>query len=247
MYLVVQPSGARSWALRYRFAGKTKKLTLGPVLDGRTEAAGQDTLALGVPMTLAEARRTARIALQILAEGIDPSAALKAARVVHATQNGPDRDLVRTVGASFIERYAKPRNRSWREVQRQLDKEVYPRWGHRRVQSITKRDVLDLLNSIVDRGSPVTANRVFATVRKLFAWLVDRDVMSTSPCIGVKMPTAEQSRDRVLTDDELRLFWKASGGLGEPFGPMFRLLLVTGQRREEVAGLKRGRAPAGRP
>jgi integrase len=53
------------------------------------------------------------------------------------------------------------------------------------------------------------------------------------------MPTAEKSRDRTLTDDELRLFWKATAGLGFPFGPMFRLLLVTGQRREEVAGMTR--------
>ena len=55
--------------------------------------------------------------------------------------------------------------------------------------------MLGLLDGIVDRGSPVTANRVFATLRKFFNWLVERDVLEASPCVGIKKPTAEQSRD----------------------------------------------------
>ncbi|MER8453098.1 integrase arm-type DNA-binding domain-containing protein [Mesorhizobium sp. M1428] len=241
LYLIIQPSGVKSWALRYRFAGVPKKLTIGPVLTERAEPAGGE-LPFGVPMTLTEARSAARRALRGIAEGKDPSQAKKLSKALQAVAAEPDKDTVRALGASFIERYAKPRNRSWAEVERQFKVEIYDRdgkpfWGDRSVKDITKRDVLDLLDGIIDRGSPVTANRVFASVRKFFSWLIDRDVITTSPCVGVKMPTAEKSRDRILSDDELRLFWKATETLEYPFGPMFRLLLVTGQRREEVGAL----------
>ncbi|CAN7173412.1 tyrosine-type recombinase/integrase [Mesorhizobium caraganae] len=236
LYLIIQPSGVKSWALRYRFAGVPKKLTIGPVLTERSEPAGNDLL-FGVPMTLTEARSASRRALQAIAEGKDPSHAKKLSKALQAVAAQPDKDTVRILGESFIERYAKPRNRSWAEVERQFKVEIYPLWGERRVKDITKRDVLDLLDGIIDRGSPVTANRVFASVRKFFSWLIDRDVMTASPCVGVKMPTAEKSRDRILSDSELRLFWRGTEVLEYPFGPIFRLLLVTGQRREEVGGI----------
>jgi len=243
LYLVVQPSGKKSWALRYRFDGKPKKLTLGPALLKRDGDELDGVLSIGQPMTLSEARRAAREALQTLAEGRDPSAVKKAAQAVkaaHAAAPGGDRDLIRNLGASFVERYCKPRNRSWRETERQLKTEIYPHWGDRKVQSITKRDVLDLLDGIVDRGSPVTANRIFATVRKFFSWLIERDVVQDTPCAGIKKPTQEKSRERILTDDEVRLFWEATEGFPHPFGPMWRLLLLTGQRRNEIAGMMRG-------
>ncbi|MES0051312.1 MULTISPECIES: integrase arm-type DNA-binding domain-containing protein [unclassified Mesorhizobium] len=234
LYLVIQPSGVKSWALRYRFAGSPKKLTLGPVLTERSDPVGGE-LPLGAAMTLVEARSAARTALQAIAEGKDPSKAKKVSKALQALAG--DKDTVKVLGESFIDRYAKPRNRSWAEVERQFKVEINPVFGDLRAKDITKRQVLDLLDGIIDRGSPVTANRVFASLRKFFSWLVDRDVITASPCAGVKMPTAEKSRERVLSDDELRLFWKATGALDYPFGPMFRLLLVTGQRREEVSGM----------
>ncbi len=171
-----------------------------------------------------------------MAEGNDPRAARKAREA--AAKAEPERDLIRNLGASFIERYSKPRNRAWPEVERQFKAEINPKFGARRAQDIKKSDVLGLLDGIVDRASPVTANRVFATLRKFFNWLVERDVLEASPCVGVKKPTAEQSRDRVLTDDELKAIWKASESFAYPFGPLWRLLLLTGQRREEVAGMR---------
>jgi integrase len=241
-YLVVQPSGAKSWALRYRFEGKPAKLTIGPALLERIGDT-PDVLPIGVPMTLPEARRAARDALQMIAEGKDPGPvkkAAQAAKAARAADPDADRDLVRVQGERFIERYCKPRNRSWREVERQFKTEINPVWGKRKVQAIAKRDVLDLLDAIIDRGSPMTANRVFATVRKFFGWLIERDVVKESPCSGIKKPTPEKSRERILTDDEVRLFWKATEGFDHPFGPMWRLLLLTGQRRKEVAGMRGG-------
>lgn len=235
LYLVIQPSGARSWALRFRRNGRPAKLTLGPVLDRRDDAPPA-TLPLGQPHTLTEARTAARAALQALAEGKDPAASRKAQAAAKAD---PERDLVKNLSATFVDRYCKPRNRAWSEVERQFKAEIIPKWGARRIQDIKKREVLDLLDGIVDRGSPVTANRVFATLRRFFNWLVERDVLEASPCDGIKKPTAEQSRDRILTDDEIKLFWKAASSFEYPFGPMWRLLLLTGQRREEVAGMVR--------
>jgi len=238
-YLVVQPSGAKSWALRYRFMGKPKKLTIGPVLLERKGDQVEGTLPFGHPMTLGEARRAAREALQTLAEGKDPGAVKKAAKAAASSEGNEDRDMVRLLGERFVDRYCKPRNRSWKEVERQFKAEINPKWGERKVQDIAKRDVLDLLDAIIDRGSPITANRVFATLRRFFAWLIERDVVTSSPCAGIKKPSPEKSRERILTDEELRLFWKATADFDHPFGPMWRLLLLTGQRRNEIAGMKR--------
>ena len=78
---------------------------------------------------------------------------------------------------------------------------------------------------------------MLANVRRLFSWAVERGIIEASPVANVKAPGQETARDRVLTDDELRAFLRACERMGEPFGPLFRLLLLTGQRREEVAAL----------
>lgn len=254
-YLVVQPSGAKSWALRYRFDGKPRKLTVGPVLLKRDGDDVDGILPFGQPMTLAEARRAARAAIQVLHEGKDPSASKKAAgaaKKVRPVDMEADRDTVERQADEFIKRYCKPRNRSWKEVERQFKTEILmtkepndpsrkkliENWKNRDVQDISKRDVRELLDAIIDRGSPVTANRVFATLRRFFSWMVERDVITSTPCAGIKKPTPERSRERILTDEEIRLFWKATTGFDHPFAPMWRLLLLTGQRRNEIAGMK---------
>jgi integrase len=77
-----------------------------------------------------------------------------------------------------------------------------------------------------------------AATRKMFAWAVARDIIAASPCAGVKPPSPEQPRDRVLNDDELRLVWLAADQIGWPFGPLVQLLALTGQRRDEVARMR---------
>jgi integrase len=217
LYLVIQPSGAKSWAVRYRHDGKPRKMTL-----GAWPATG-----------LADARRAAERALDAVAKGDDPAAdAIEAKRAAKAEAD-PERDLVRTIAADYLARHAM-KKRSGAEVRRILDKDVLPVWGARRIDTITKRDVIELLDTITDRGSPIMANRVLAHVRAMFNWAVARDVLAVSPCAGVKPPGQARSRDRVLSDDELRLFWAAAGDVGPPWTGLLRLLLLTGQRREEV-------------
>ena len=114
---------------------------------------------------------------------------------------------------------------------------LYPALGHRPIETVTRRDILDLLDGIEAKASGARANRVLANVRRLFSWAVERGIIEASPAANVKAPGQETARDRVLTDDELRAFLRACERMGEPFGPLFRLLLLTGQRREEVAAM----------
>jgi len=221
LYLIVQPSGAMSWAVRYRHNGTPKKHTLG-----------------GYPaIKLADARTLAGQALTGVAEGRDPSADKRQAKRDAAAAM---KDDVGAVVDAFLERYAEPRLRdsSYKETKRLLEKDVVSAWKGRPVKAITRRDVIDLLDAAVDRGAAITANRILAAVRRLFNWCVERGIVDTSPVAGIKAPTAERSRDRILNDDELSLTWKAADGIGWPFGPFIQLLILTGQRRDEVAGMR---------
>jgi len=220
LYLVIQPSGSRSWAVRYRHNGAPRKLTLG-----------------AYPMlSLAEAREAAQDALRAVSKGADP-AALKVAKR-RAAVDGVDRDLFKNVVAEFLERHVKA-NKSRAEVDRMFKHDVLPKWGERQIQNITRRDVNELMDGLVDRGVGPMANRVFSIIRKLFNWAIGRDIISVSPCAGVRPPVDEVSRDRVLSDDEIRWFWLAATKAGAPFGPLFKMLLLTGQRLSEVGDMVR--------
>jgi integrase len=110
-------------------------------------------------------------------------------------------------------------------------------WRGKTVHEIRRRDVVELLDKIaVDR--PVLANRTQAALSKLFKWLAARDVVESSPCVGVERPSREKPRDRVLLDEEIRQLWRASDDIGGRIGAFIKVLLLTGQRRSEVAGMR---------
>jgi len=215
LYLVVQPSGKKSWAVRYRHDGKPRKLTIGPYPR----------------IGLATARDLARKALVEVSEGGDPAGDKQQLR-----HGGGSAETFATVADRFINNYAKRQNKSWPEIKRLLDVEVLPAWKNKTLAQIRRKDVLVLLEAIEQRA-PFTANRVFTVVRRLFSWCVEKDLIPISPCDGLKKPTKEVSRDRVLGDDELRWLWQACDDLGAPLGGFVRLLMLTGQRRNEVAGI----------
>jgi integrase len=222
LYLVVQPSGAKSWAVRYRHAGKPRKHTLGPY----------------PALDLVSARERASAAIRAVAAGSDPAAERKEQRRVIASGLA-DRDLFGSVFAEYLKRHVRPNLRAStaRECEALFNREILPHWRDRRIDEIGKRDVLDLIDDIADRGVPLTANKTFAALRTLYNWAIGRDILTASPCAGLKKPADESSRERVLTDDEIRWLWRACGEIGFPFGPIVRLLLLTGTRREEVRGL----------
>lgn len=214
LYLIVQPSGKKSWAVRYRFHGKSRKVTLS-----------------GFP-SLPLAHRQAQAVLDQVAEGLDPAGEKRRAAAP------PSDDLFRNVAANFIQRHVNQRNskRYARDVVTMLGKDVLPRWGDRRIQDITKRDVLDLMHAIAERGGGLSANRILAVVKKLFAWAIDQDIVASSPAASVKKPVKEVSRDRVLEDAEVKSLWLACDRV-PLWGPLTKILLLTGQRRSEVGGM----------
>lgn len=220
LFLIVQPSGAKSWQVRYRTAGARRRMALGrfPILG------------------LADARAQARDVLADVAAGGDPAAERRAEKAERIEARLSERDKVRELVGQFDKRHLS-RLRSGKTVRRELDRHVVAVWGDRDIHDIRKRDVIDLLDRIVDSGREVTANRVRAYLGKFFSWCVERDVIDQSPMIGIKAPVLETARDRVLSDDEVRWFWEACEALGQPWGPLGQMLLLTGQRLGEVAAM----------
>jgi integrase len=221
LYLVVQPTGKRAWAVRYRFGRKTRKLTLGSYPG----------------IGLAKARAAAARAKVAIADGNDPASERKAQRATARAARRQSSDVVERVIGDFISLYARPQTRDWRETERLL-RQFANAWKGRRLAGIGKPDIHRVLDGIVARGAPVGANRAFSQLRKMCKWAVSRGIISASPCEGVDRPSAEKSRDRVLDTDELRLVWRAADDLGFPFGPIVKLLVLTGQRRSEVGGME---------
>lgn len=216
--------GRKTWFVMYRVGGKKVRETLG------TLAAIEKVEA---------ARALARASIEQAQGGINPVEQRRAAEQAAALAKQKNPDTFRAVAELYVERYAKKNTKpaTWQEAERQLRVDVFPKWGERPIREITRRDVIELLDEIADRGAPVQANRTLARLRTLFNWALDREVITTSPLARMKLPTVEKARSRALTDDEIRLFWRACETLGWPFGPMYRLLLVTAQRRDEVAGM----------
>jgi integrase len=220
LFLIVQPTGRKSWAVRYRTRGQTRKLTLGtwPAID------------------LSSARELARKSLRTAAEGGDPASEKQAAR----RPSPLPRDEAESVIADFIEKHIRANTRSStaREMMRLLNVNVVPLWRGRRIGEIRRQDVVDLMDGMIARGAPVSANRTLAVVRRMFSWAIERGLTETSPCDRVRAPTAERARDRVLQNEEIKALWSACDHVGWPFGPFVQLLLLTGQRRAEIAGMR---------
>ena len=234
--LIVQPSGAKSWGIRYRIGSRTRKLTLGSF----------------PALCLLEARRLARGAMEAIAAGEDPAEEKAARRASDLPQT------IDELAVQFVQLYARKncKPRTWQETARILGLESDPddvdklrqtksggdvlkKWKGRRIDAIKRRDVIALLDEIASEHA-VHANRVLAALRRMFNWAIERDLIEASPCANVKAPSQETSRDRVLTDEELRLVLRAAEKLEAPFGPYVRMLALNLQRRNEVAGMRWG-------
>ena len=220
LYFIIQPSGKRSWAVRYRFGGVPVKLTLGayPAIE------------------LKRARELAGEAKDKVEEGQDPSAEKKARKAATAV---PASDTVDAAAERFLSQYVrrnlKPSTIS--EVDRIMNKVIIPAWKGHRLSEIRRPDIHDLLDSIVDQGSPVAANRTLSWFRRMCSWAIERGLIETNPCTGIKPPAAEPARARVLSDGELAAVRRAADALDLTYSAFNRGLILTGQRRSEVAGM----------
>jgi integrase len=265
LYLIVQESGQRSFALRFRKPnGKPAKLTLGPVdLSGVEPAAAPSLDSLGAPLTLAAARQLAAEVHRQRAMGRDVVADMKAAK--HQRRVAIRENAANTFAAAvveFVEDHAKPKTRRWRSSARILGLRYSPdgsgptvikgglaeRWRDKPVAGITSHDIWVVFDESRRSGVPGlerrTAGRtdplgrvVLATLSSFFGWLQRNRRIERNPCENVHRPDTAPARDRTLTDNEIVAFWHACGDLGEPIGQLLRLLLLTGCRRTELAGM----------
>ena len=190
-------------------------------------------------LSLEDARGRARDWRDLIRKGLDPKAEEDRLR----RQELRKQEMTfASVAEDFIERHLKGQRKA-KDSEREVRKELIGPWGERPVASITREDVVALVDAIVRRPAPYTAHIVLGHARSLFNWAISRSAygLESSPCDRVK-PTAligaKQPRQRVLSDAELASLWGASDTVGYPFGPLYKLLLLTGARKNEVAGMR---------
>jgi integrase len=232
----VRPSGSRIYLVQYR--SPFDKRQTRRVVIGRH----------GAPWTLERARDEAKKLLAAVDLGRDPFAEreaeaarkrAEAAALEEAERAKAEAHRTGTfeqVVERFIDLYHKPKNRAWRDVKFRLERDPVPAWQGRLIRDIRKADVIQLMDQVQARA-PGTARSLFAYMRRLFGWALERGEIDQSPLLGLKAPPTSRARDRVLSDIELRTVWDPCDSLGHPFGPIIRLLILTAQRRDEVASM----------
>ncbi|MPY74234.1 MAG: tyrosine-type recombinase/integrase [Alphaproteobacteria bacterium] len=234
--------GHKSYMLRARFPCQVDRATgaLVRIEDkGKRHPTRRNIAEVGA-VKLDEARDIARAWLAVLKRDIDP----KEEEQQRLAQSKAERACTFEVVA---EEYIRRRVKNFRQsanVERRIRRNLIPAWGNRPVTSIARRDVIELIEAMVDRGIPTMAHACFGDIRSLFNWAIRRDIYGlseTNPCgllrsqelIGEQTP-----RQRVLSDDEIAAFWRATARLEYPARQLFRLILLTGTRRSEAAGMR---------
>lgn len=212
LHLRVSATGGKVWNLSTRVDRRNRRIKLG-----------------GYPaLTLSDARERAREVLRDIDIG-----------TFEKGNAGSPEAPVPTLGEvipQFIDLHAKPRNRDWRGSESILTK--FAALNATPIDQIKRVDVVRALDAIVAGGAPTRANRALATIKKLMNWCIDRGIIETSPVAALKPPTKEIARERVLTETELAACLNAATQEGFPFEPFVQLLILTGQRRGEVAGMQ---------
>jgi integrase len=182
--------------------------------------------------TLEQARELAREALHAALRGDDP-------RDSRRQKKEAARHTFKAVMAEYIERRVRREQqlRTADEIEARIKNHVLKAWGKRPIAEITRRDVRERLETLVDEGMGAGANRVLSHLSALFKWAAERDYIIVPPTFGVRAPIPEKRRDRVLSDDEIRALWTAADTLGT-YGRLVQLLLATAQRRTVTAAMR---------
>jgi integrase len=258
LHLVIQESGVKSWAFRYRRPdGSSAKLTLGRHVEKPIERKDDEPLKIGQPLTLLEARELANAAMSKVKADRDPGAeyfrqreknkaderAKQAAETVEADAMYP------AMARRYVQRFAKANLRRWQATARDLGLNptdpalpviagsFADRWRDRPAASIRRTDVVAEMDRAVDRGKgPTAGNHFLAAVRKMFRWHVKRGALEADPCAMIEMPAplAKLRRTRRLSDDEVRVLWQALDDMPVVYAALVRILLLSGLRRDEA-------------
>ena len=196
---------------------KYRRITLKPPYQDRTDGE--------ISLSSADARSKAK---QIIADaqgGIGPELRKKR----------EERGTFGAVAAAFMTDFAHS-HRTRDEMQRKINVDLAD-WHDRPIAEIKRVDIKELIR-LKARTSPIAANRLVALIGKIFNWALKEELVESSPAIQIDRPGKETERERSLTADEIKTVWAAFDKLGYPYGSLFKFLLVTGQRRGEVAGMK---------
>lgn len=221
--LRISDAGRKTWFVMYRVRGRKVRETIG-------------TLAT-IP-NVADARKRARESIELAQRGVHPAEARQEAAAAEAARSITFGTVADRYLAEYVERNNRPS--TIREARRMLNRDVKPAWGERPIRDITRQDVNDLLDAIANRGALLQANRMLACLKTLFSWALDKELADADPTARVRKRVKEIPRDRALSPDEIRYFWAGCDKRGWPFGPLFKLLLLTAQRRDEVGAMEWG-------
>ncbi|MGE0055707.1 MAG: tyrosine-type recombinase/integrase [Hyphomicrobium sp.] len=232
LMLRVSDTGVKSWSVLYKVKGEGGASPK----TGRPLKGTQRRISIGTYPVIGvkQARETAMDVLQKAFGGTD-------ARVVRnqalATRQS---NTFEAVAKRFIEQDAKATIESWSKIERAFELHVYPAWADRTLADIRRRDVHELLDGLIEKGKTGTASDVRKHLSRLFNWAIDREIITENPLSGLKRKDLQYKADagRALTDDELRAIWRAADRINYPFGPFFKLMILTGQRRNEWAEAK---------
>jgi integrase len=218
LWLRVTASGTKSFAFRYRARGarRVDRLTLGKYPD----------------VSLRDARARADKLRAQIAAGKNPSAHKREASA---------RSFA-ALSERYLTEHARRHKRTAAKDERNLRLHILPRWAERDFASITRADVIALIERLVSAGKPVLANRVHALISGIFSFAMDVDLASANPAARLRKRGVERVKTRVLNDDEIRLFWTriVEPPLSSTIGLALRLVLATGCRPGEAAGMAHG-------
>ena len=233
LVLRVGVSGRKVFNFVYWESGKNRRLVLGEY--GEAEEGR---------LTLAQARQKA----QELAVRLERGESLREAPEPETSEEGRAPYTVAQLAEDYLRLWAMPRKRTWRDDEENLRLDVLPVWGERLITEITRRDVVRLLDGIVQRGAPIAANRRLALIRKMFQFALSRGEIPSHPCAGLSPVSPERRKQRFLDEEELRLFLRFLWGPRGASRNMRRALLTilgTAQRPGEVCQMRREQVAGG--
>ena len=221
----VSPTSRKTFIFMFRFDGTARRMTLGSYPR----------------ITLSRAHELHAKARQELEKGIDPGI-----ESVRGKRQAREAYTVSELVHDYIEKHAKRKKRSWKEDQRILNKDVIPGWGKRKAASITRLEVVNLLDGVRDRaeaigGKGVQANRTLEIIRKMYNFAVGRSIVEHSPCAVIETPAKENKRDRVLNEKEIKVFWDNldKSRMERATQLLLKLQLVTMQRKGELVQIEK--------
>ncbi len=201
--------GRKTWQVMYRHKNRLRRYKLGtyPVLS------------------LADARDDGKAVLRAVARGDDPATEK---RTEHKAPT------FSYLAGEYMEHHAKIKKKSWKKDQRALDRDLLPRFQHRKANDIARHEIITMLRDIRDGGAPIGANRTLEIVRRVYSWGIGQEIVTYNPCSGIEKPSKEVKRDRRLSDDEISKVWASLDAIPPKRAACLKLILLTAQRPGEV-------------